>query len=85
MDGRGVHEGEDICIHIADSHHYRPEANTTLQSNYTPIKYMHKYIKLCFTESPRTENVVSLQPEQTCPLGTVYFSSASVQFSSIAQ
>ena len=28
----------DICIHIADSLCYTAETNTTLQSNYTPIK-----------------------------------------------
>ena len=28
----------DLCISIADAHRYTVEMNTTLQSNYTPIK-----------------------------------------------
>ena len=36
--GRGY---EDICIHIADSLCYTAETNTTLQSNYTPIKTLN--------------------------------------------
>ena len=39
---REVQDGGDICgrgdIHIADSLHCTAETNTTLQSNYTPIK-----------------------------------------------
>ena len=35
---REAQEGEDICIHIADSLYYTAETNTALQSNYTPIK-----------------------------------------------
>ena len=44
-DGRGVwgwmrqaQEGGDICVHIADSYCCTTETNTTLQSNYSPIK-----------------------------------------------
>ena len=33
-----VQEGGDICIHIADSFCCSAETNTTLQSNYIPIK-----------------------------------------------
>ena len=36
--GRQSQEGEDICIHIAGSHCCTAETNTTLSSNYTPIK-----------------------------------------------
>ena len=36
--GGGVWEGRDIGIHIADSLRCTAETNTTLQSNYTPIK-----------------------------------------------
>ena len=36
--GREVQEGGDICIHTADSLCYTAETNTTLLSNYTPIK-----------------------------------------------
>ena len=33
-----VQKGEDICIHTADSRCCTAETNTTLWSNYTPIK-----------------------------------------------
>ena len=33
-----VLEGGDICILIANSHCYAEETNTTLESNYPPIK-----------------------------------------------
>ena len=33
-----VQEGEDICIQITDALHCTGETNTTLQSNYSPIK-----------------------------------------------
>ena len=36
--GREVQEEGDTCIHIADSFHCTTEVNTTLQSNYPPIK-----------------------------------------------
>ena len=36
--GREAQEGGDICIHIADSRCCTGEINTTLKSNYTPIK-----------------------------------------------
>ena len=35
---RQAQEGEDIHIHIIDSHCRTAESNTTLQVNYTPIK-----------------------------------------------
>ena len=35
---REVQEGGDKCIHSADSLHCTAETNTTLKSNYTPIK-----------------------------------------------
>ena len=39
---REVQEGEDICIHIADSLHCTAETNTLLECNYTPIKKCYK-------------------------------------------
>ena len=35
-------KGGDICIPMADSHSCMAEANTTLQSNYPPIKNKFK-------------------------------------------
>ena len=40
-DTRGRGYG-DICIHIADSLCYTAATNTTMQSNYTPIKMLKK-------------------------------------------
>ena len=40
--GREAQEGGDICILIADSHGCTAESNTTLQSNYLPIKNKFK-------------------------------------------
>ena len=38
MEGwKGIQEGEDICIHIADSLHCTAEANIIVK-NYIPIK-----------------------------------------------
>jgi len=43
-DGGGkAQEGEDTYTHIADSLYRTAETNTTLQSNYTPIK-LSKFI-----------------------------------------
>ena len=43
-DGRSKdQEGEDTYTHIADSLYRTAETNTTLQSNYTPIK-LSKFI-----------------------------------------
>ena len=42
-DARGKRYG-DICICIADSVCYKAESNTTLLSNYTPIKFLQKKI-----------------------------------------
>ena len=36
--GREVQEGGDMCTHIADGLRCIAETNTTLKSNYTPIK-----------------------------------------------
>ena len=36
--GREIQEGGETCIHVSDSLHGAAETNTTLQSNYTPIK-----------------------------------------------
>ena len=36
--GREAQGGGDICIHIADSLHCTAETNSTLKSNYPPIK-----------------------------------------------
>ena len=41
--GREVQERGDICMHTADSLHCTAETNTTLQSNYTPIKKKRKF------------------------------------------
>ena len=35
--GREVQEGGDICDLMADSRHCMAEANTILESNYSPI------------------------------------------------
>lgn len=43
--GREVKEREAICIHTAYSQSFRTEANTTLQSKYTPIKKEKKKLK----------------------------------------
>ena len=40
--GREALEGSDTCIHIADSCSGIAETNTTLQSNYPPIKNQQK-------------------------------------------
>ena len=39
QEGRGM---GILCIHIADSLCYTAETNTTLSSNYTPIKMLKK-------------------------------------------
>ena len=39
---REVQEGGDICMHMADSHCRTAETNTTLESNYPPIKNKFK-------------------------------------------
>jgi len=36
--GREVQKGEAICMHMADLLHDTAETNTTLKSNYVPIK-----------------------------------------------
>ena len=41
---REVQEEGDICIHIADSLPCTAETNTTLYSNYTPIKLLSQVI-----------------------------------------
>ena len=40
--GEGGSKGGDVCIHRADSLCSTAEANTPLQSNYTPIKKIMK-------------------------------------------
>ena len=42
-----MQEGGDIHTHIADSLCYTAETNTTLQSNYTPIKILKKKKSHC--------------------------------------
>jgi len=39
---REVQEGGDICMHMADSRCRTAETNTTLESNYPPIKNKFK-------------------------------------------
>ena len=36
--GRETQEGGDLCVHTVDSHCCTAEANTTLESSYTPKK-----------------------------------------------
>lgn len=36
--GQGVHEGGDICVHVADSRHCTAEANTTLKQLHSSKK-----------------------------------------------
>ena len=38
LNGKEIQKRGDMCIHIADSLRRTAETNTTLQSNYTPIK-----------------------------------------------
>lgn len=45
--GRQAQEGGDICTHTADPRPCTAEANTTLQSNYTPIN-INKIQKIIF-------------------------------------
>ena len=42
--GREAQEGGDICTHMGDSDCCAAEANTTLQSNHSPIKNKLKNI-----------------------------------------
>ena len=42
LNGNKVQKGGDICICMADSFCCTVETNTTLQSNYTPIKINFK-------------------------------------------
>ena len=49
--GREALEGRDICIHRADSYCCTAEINTTLYSNYPPIKILkcaceHRYVRM---------------------------------------
>ena len=44
--GRDVQEGGDVCIHIADTLCCTAETNTTLQSNYPPVKKKKKKVLL---------------------------------------
>ena len=45
-DGREVQEGGDMCISMVDSCCCMAETNTTLQSNYLPIKNKNKLKKI---------------------------------------
>ena len=54
--GRDVQEGGDICIHIPDSFCGTAETNTTLQSNYTPLKIIKKKIKVIVKQFHSTKN-----------------------------
>lgn len=40
--GTETQEGGDMSIHLADFLRYIPETNMTLQSNYTPNKFLKK-------------------------------------------
>lgn len=44
--GMETQEGGDISIHLADFLRYIPETNMTLQSNYTPNKFLKKKDKV---------------------------------------
>ena len=50
QEGRGM---GILCIHIADSLCYTAETNTTLSSNYTPIKMLKKKV---YMERQKTQN-----------------------------
>ena len=62
--GRQVQEGGAICVHRTDSLHCTAETNTTLWSNYAPIKSIMRKIEMqslasqgsrhlpCFDSSP---------------------------------
>ena len=49
--GREAQKGRDTCIRIADSQCSTAETNTTLESNYTPIK-KNKLQKMAVCERP---------------------------------
>ena len=53
--GREIQEGGGTCIHISDSLHCTAETNTTLQSNYPPIKKERNEIALCVVQ--RTQHI----------------------------
>ena len=62
--GREALEGRDICIYRADSYCCTTEINTTLYSNYPPIKifkcaYEHRYVHMN-TEALKKVWMVSL-------------------------
>ena len=42
LNGKEIQKRGNICIHIADSLCCTAETNTTLQSNYTPLKINFK-------------------------------------------
>ena len=46
--GGGRSRREGMCTHMADSLCCTVEANTTLQSNYTPIKIKYQFLKRGF-------------------------------------
>ena len=54
--GREVKEGEDICVHMADSRHCTADSNT-LENSYTPMKKRRKKVKknLSFQKKELTE------------------------------
>ena len=43
---REVQEGEEVCVHVADSLCYTAETNATLQSKYIPIIKKKKYYRM---------------------------------------
>ena len=50
LNGKEIQKRGDICIHIADSLCCTAETNTTLHSNYIPIRF---FFKCCIKkESP---------------------------------
>ena len=45
LNGKEIQKRGGICTHIADSFCCIAETNTTLQSNYTPIKNLKALLK----------------------------------------
>ena len=61
MDGREAQKGEDVCILIADSRCCIAEPNTTLLSNYPPIKKKKTTTAITNTQTKTFDHPVSPQ------------------------
>ena len=74
LNGKEIQKRGDRCIHIVDSLRHTVETNTTLQSNYTPIK-----IRINFKNSylwMHLSRVISKGLSELILAGTGSFSSA---------